>query len=176
MKTKTITLYDFKELSESAKQKAIEKLYDINIDYEWYDSTYEDAKNIGLKITGFDIDRARYCNGNFIKDANYTANKIKSEHGVNCETYKTADTFLQNWDKLVAKYSDGDGEKVLPENEYKFDTEADELEDEFLKSILEDYRIILSKEYDYLTSKAAIIETINANEYTFTEDGTLENI
>jgi hypothetical protein len=46
------------------------------------------------------------------------------------------------------------------------------LEDEFLKTLCEDYRIILSREYDYLTSEAAIIETIEANEYEFKADGT----
>ena len=40
------------KLSDKAKQKAIEKFYDINVDYDWWDSVYEDAKNIGLKITG----------------------------------------------------------------------------------------------------------------------------
>jgi hypothetical protein len=33
----------------------------------------------------------------------------------------------------------------------------------------------LEKEYEYLSSDEAIIETIEANEYTFTESGKLEN-
>ncbi len=44
-------------------------------------------------------------------------------------------------------------------------------EDEFLKELLEDYRIILQKEYEYQTSEEAIIGTIEANEYEFTQDG-----
>jgi hypothetical protein len=47
------------------------------------------------------------------------------------------------------------------------------MEGEFLKSLLEDYRIILSKEYDYLTSRESIIETIEANEYEFDENGNI---
>ena len=58
-------VYLFSELSDQAKQKVIEDNYDINVDYEWWESAYEDAANIGLKITGFDIDRGSYCNGEF---------------------------------------------------------------------------------------------------------------
>ena len=46
-------------------------------------------------------------------------------------------------------------------------------EDDFLQSLCEDYRIILRNEYEYLTSEEAIIETIESNEYYFTEDGKL---
>ena len=49
------------------------------------------------------------------------------------------------------------------------------LEAEFLKSILEDYSIILQKEYEYLTSREAVEETIEANDYHFTENGNLFN-
>ena len=43
-------VYLFSELSEKVKQKVINDNYDINVDYEWWESAYEDAANIGLKI------------------------------------------------------------------------------------------------------------------------------
>jgi len=46
--------YSFDELSEEAKQKAIEKLYDINVDYEWWDFLFEDFANIA-DILGIDL-------------------------------------------------------------------------------------------------------------------------
>jgi hypothetical protein len=46
-----------------------------------------------------------------------------------------------------------------------------DIEDEFLKSLCEDYSIMLQNESEYLQSDAAIIEAINANEYEFLEDG-----
>ena len=56
MKTKTITVYEFDDLSDSAKEKAIENVrHGGYMDYEWYDCVYEDAKEIG-KILGIDID------------------------------------------------------------------------------------------------------------------------
>jgi hypothetical protein len=172
MRTIRIKLYKFSELSESAKQKAIEKFADINVNSDWWDSVYEDAEDIGLKITGFDIDRGSYCKGDFIEYAQDCANKIIAEHGEVCATYKTASQFLKDYKELVAKFSDGiDIDEVEEDNEYEFDNEADELEEEFRKSILEDYRIMLQNEYEYLTSEAAIIETIEVNEYEFTIDG-----
>ena len=55
----------------------------------------------------------------------------------------------------------------------EIENKLDEMSEEFLKSLLEDYRIILENEYEYLTSKEAILETIEANDYEFTADGTI---
>ena len=46
-----------------------------------------------------------------------------------------------------------------------------EIEGDFLNSLCGDYLIMLRNDYEYMTSKAAIIETIEANEYEFTVDG-----
>ena len=174
MKTVTIKLYQFSELSDKAKEKAISRLMEINTDRDWWDSSYEDAAQVNIKIKGFDIGRGSYVKAEFMQSAYDTANLIILNHGESCETYKTAKTFLQDWNNLVSKYSDGVKTDVVTEdNEYDFDNEADDLENEFLESISEDYRIILSKQYDYLTSEDAIIETIEANDYYFTEDGEL---
>jgi len=177
MKTKTINLYSFDELSEEAKKKAIQNLSDINVDYQWWGSTYEDAKNIGLFINGFDLDRNKHAKGYFINPAYECANDIVREHGKDCDTHKTAVDFIAKWDKAVTDHSDGiDTERVCEEKESDFDAIADDLESEFLKSILSDYATILQNEYEHLTSKEAIIETIKANDYTFTKNGKLENL
>lgn len=176
MKTITINLYSFDELNEKAKEKAISNLSDINVSHDWWDCTYMDAENIGLKITSFDLDRNRGAKGKFLTSGCEVAEKIMSEHGETCETFKTAEQFLSDWANLVIKYSDGiTCDKVAEGNEYDFDNEANDLEEEFLNSLLEDYSIILQKESEYLQSEAAIIETIEANGYTFEEDGTLNN-
>ena len=43
MKTIETIVYQFDELTPEAQQKAIERLCSINVDFEWWDSTYEDA-------------------------------------------------------------------------------------------------------------------------------------
>lgn len=172
MREETIKVYQFNELSDEAKSKAIASMADINTDYDWYQCTYGDAENIGLKITGFDIDRGSYCSGKFIESPEETAEKIKSEHGPDCETWKTADRYLQYRAALVKKFSDGiNTDQVSQDNYYEFDEECDELDGDFLKLLCEDYRIILQKEYEYQTSKEQIIETIECNEYEFLADG-----
>lgn len=58
MKQVTYTLYTFDELSDKAKQKAIDD-YDYIPDYDWWEHIYEDAELIGMKITGFDTSTSR---------------------------------------------------------------------------------------------------------------------
>lgn len=174
MRTETVTreIYTFEELSERAKEKAIEKLSNINLDHNWWQFEYEDAANIGLKLTAFDLDRNKHAEGFFYNSATEVADKIMSEHGNQCETYKTAFNFLNERDTLVRKFSDGVNFDVVTENNaYEFDQEADELEEQFLEDILSDYSDILQKQYEYLYSDEAIKETIEANGYEFTEDG-----
>lgn len=163
MRTIEVKVYKFDELSEESKQKALEKLIDINVDYEWYQFTYEDAKRIGLKLTEFDLDRNRHANGEFTLAANEVAQNIFNEHGENTETYKTAEKFMEKWQPIFDKYMQTEeGEDELME-----------IEDNFLKELLSDYAIMLQHEYEYLISDEAIIETIKANDYEFTEDGSL---
>jgi hypothetical protein len=169
MRQQITNVYQFDELTETAKEKAIDNNIYINVDDEWWESTYEDAERIGIKITGFDIDRGSFCEGKFIEDVCFTAHKIIEEHGEVCETYKTAEAFLKERDEIVdtaPKDENGDFE-----NEWELDEKLNDIEDEFKKSILEDYRIMLTKEYEYLTSRKAIIDTIEANDLEFTEDG-----
>lgn len=173
MRIKQIKVYPFDELSDEAREKAIEKLSDINLFDDWYQVTYEDAEQVGLKLTGFDIGRGNYCKGEFIESAKDTAERIIHNHGQDCETYKTAIEFNEDSAKLYMKYPvemDKDG---FDNNEEERDEEQEETDAEFLKAILEDYRIILQKEYEHLASETTIIETIKANEYEFTADGEL---
>ena len=75
METRQIKVYKFKELPEEAQQKVLDKFRNINVDYEWWDFTYDDAKNIGLKITAFDLDRFE-CFGEFLDSPEECAQKI----------------------------------------------------------------------------------------------------
>lgn len=156
------TLYKFDELSDDAKQNAIEKLYDINIDYEWWEFVYEDARQIGLEITEFDIGRGNMIHGEYITDAHDVIDAILENHGEMCETYKTAQRYLDSWNQMQNEIEDFDD-----------DAEQEEFAHEFLYDILEDYLVILRNEYEYLTSDEAIIETIQCNDYEFTEEGEL---
>jgi len=164
MRVEETKLYKYSELSEDAQEKAREWFREGGVDYEWWDSVYDDAENIGLKITSFDLDRNRHAEGKFILSATEIAANIIRDHGETCETYKTAQDFLDEINSLSMPEDDSD---EFPEWEDKML----ELEDEFKKSLLEDYSIILQHEIEYLNSDEAISETIQANEYEFTDKG-----
>jgi uncharacterized protein YutE (UPF0331/DUF86 family) len=165
------TVYTFDELSDDAKETAgtngsvthpgkspkdvaREWYRDGALDYDWWDSTYEDAERIGLKITSFEC--YRYVEGRFVQSAVDVANNILKEHGKDCETYNTATTFLTEL-SFVAK-----------------EEEQENIEKDFRKSLCEDYRIMLDKEYEYLLSNECVDDAILANEYTFTINGKRE--
>ena len=163
MKTIETTVCEFAELSESAKDKAREWYRDGALDYDWWESTYEDAGRIGLEITGFGLDRDRHATGKFIKDVETVARLILKEHGESCETFKTATSFLKEYSAVEVAIDD-----VLSR---ELDEEREELANEFRRSLLEDYSIILQHEMEWLLSNESVDETITANEYTFTEEG-----
>ncbi len=154
-KIKVTKIYSFDDLSEDVQDDVIQKYWDINVHYDWWDHIYEDAANVGIKITAFNIDRGSYCHG-AIEDTEYTANKIIKEHGESCETYKTAKEYLG----FIRERDD-------------FYCENEDFDNEFRLSILEDYRIMLQKEYEYSTGREGIVETFKINEYEFTVDGEL---
>jgi hypothetical protein len=168
MKTITIALYSFNELTEETQRKAISLLSDLNTPHGWWNNTYEDAKRVNLKLTGFDFDRENYCNGDFITVAETTATLILKKHGQECDTFKTAKAFLNDYLPKKKKF-----EKENPGWYFTHEDEACQLEEDFLKAILKDYLRILKKECEFLESKEQIIETINANDYLFFEDGKL---
>jgi hypothetical protein len=173
MKQVIINTYKFNELSEDAQAKAIDELRDINTEHEWWDNMYDDAENVGLKITSFDLDRNRHADGKFIESAEHCANKIIADHGDMCETYKTAENYLSERDSLIDTWErDDDGEFI---NEGDMDDKLNELDDDFLVDILEDYSILLQNEYEYRCTDEAVIETIDANEYDFLESGKIFN-
>lgn len=163
MKTIEINLYSFSELTLEAKQKALNKYCDINVGFDWWDVTYDDAANIGLKITGFDLDRGNYCNGQLTLAANEVAQNILNEHGEQCQTYKTATNFINEWQPIFNKYIETEeGEDELLE-----------LENNFTNELCNNYLKILRSECEYLTSEKAIIETFEANDYYFDINGKL---
>jgi hypothetical protein len=150
-------VYKFEELTKEQQQKAIDNLYDINIDHDWWDFVYEDAKTIGCEIRGFDIDRGSFCE----LKMNYpesTARNILENHGKNCDTFKLAEEFLKDCER--------NGHHLLGQFE-----DWEDIEREFKRAIAEEYLSMLRREYEYLTSEEAIKETIECNEYEFTEEG-----
>ena len=168
MKTITVNAFTFDELSDKAKDKARQWMREgIDVD-EWSDQVTEDAAQVGVKITGFDVGRGNDIQGT-VDQPETTAHKILKDHGDMCNTHKTASDYLSERDTLLTQWPrDENGEF---ENEGDLDDKLDEIDADFTKSILEDYLADLRSAYEYAYSDEAVDETIEANEYLFTEDG-----
>jgi len=151
-------VYTFDELTEEAQDRAIEKQADINVDYEWWDSIEDDAEQIGLSIIEFNTYH-RTVKGKLLNDAIDVAEAIIRNHGEDCDTYKLAKQYIEDYEALP---QDEDGWR-----------DSEEIDEEFEYALSQEYLSMLIKDYEYLTSREAIIETIVANDYRFTEDGNL---
>ncbi len=162
---KETKVFKFNELSEEGKEKAIGKLYDINIDHEWYDFLYdefkEDLKKIGIECQSFyfDLDRGNYiamdkpCIIDTLKFLKHCKTDLRTKEGK--ELYNiTIDT---NY------YAGGRTSNSID----------GEICNDVLQNILNGFLGRLKKEYEYLTSKEAIIETIESNEFEFTDEGNI---
>jgi hypothetical protein len=154
MREITVKLYQYSELSDDAKKRAREWFLGTGADRDFaWDDIKDDAKQVGIELTGWDY--GRYCEGELIDSFSTVIDKILKIHGIACEPYKTAMEYKAKLDEWTEERDD----------------EREELEAEFLKSILEDYRIWMDKNCDYRQTEEYISETMEANEYEFTENG-----
>ena len=166
MKTIRTKVYQFNELTEQAKKEAIKWVLNSFEDSFAWEDTKEDASQIGLKLISLSDNHSN--KGEFMLSANEVAQNILNNHGSHCETYKTADKFMEEWQPVFNNYMDESHEDYeSSESEDKLQ----EIEEEFLQSILEDYRIMYNNQLDYEYSDEFAKETIEANEYDFTKDG-----
>src|SRR5215475_13501750 len=83
-------VYSFEELSDKAKRRALEDHSDCNVNYDWWEWTYDDAEKIGLEITGFDLDRSMSVKGDLTMQVADSCEKILANHGEGCDTYQLA--------------------------------------------------------------------------------------
>lgn len=159
MRTIETVLYKFEE--HPRQDLILTNYWDINVYYDWWNYIYEDANDIGLKITEFNIDK-RICTGNLTEDGEDVAEKIINEHGNKTRTYKAAKDFQAAYALLHLKYP----------YDY-FEDELEEIEADLKENLCRAYLQILKDAYEYLTDEEQIKETLIANDYEFTIDGNI---
>lgn len=147
--THTVLSYKFSELNAKAKDRARDWFREGALDYDWWDATYDDAARIGLKITGFDLNRGGRVDGKFTESAKDVAANIMANHGDSCRTYIESVDFLLSF----------------------CDEPTDEQAEQFERNIRGAYLDILNNEAAYLTSDEACDESIEANDYDFDASG-----
>ena len=189
--TTTRTLYKFEELPEETREKVIENLYDINVNYdEWSESVIDDAKTIGA-LMGIDITNI-YWSGFFsqgdgacfegrfdqtrgaLKAVKEYAPKDKELHRIakGLQTLKPFGIYA-NVKHSGHYYHEGCTNIDVLHDEKEITAEQEEACIELLRDFMKWIYKMLNADYDYLTSEEAIVETINANEFEFDSQGNL---
>ena len=105
-RTETVVraLFKFEELSEEAQDKALEINWDWNVDCDWWEYIYDDAATIGLAIEEFDLGNSKKINGKLTEDLLDCCKLIRKNHGKDCETFKTAETWLYGYTEAFRKW------------------------------------------------------------------------
>lgn len=194
MKTITQEIFSFDELSEEAKQVALEQFSDINTDHNWYEFIYDDFKE-QLKENTLFVAEKIYFSGFYSQgdgamfEGSFLVNddsdiKLLNQYfkprivklikkglitltiNFNHYGHYCHEKSYQNDFDLFISY-----DKKFTENISK---EIHEAEDK----ITEDYEILckdlyrdLEEEYDFQSEAEQIAETIRINEYEFFKNG-----
>lgn len=161
-----VTVYTFNELNARAKERArnwYRNSADTECQFAW-EAVKEDAQSVRLELSTYKVigymQPVVTLEGAFIDSAFNCATTILATHGDTCDTYKTAQAFIKQWEALPDTNS----------HEARTD-DADALEADFLAFLLKDYGVMLQKDFEYRESDQYIDDIIIANEYTFTEAG-----
>jgi len=191
--------YLFSELSEEAKQKAIENTRNKKnyLDYEWWEFIYEDYKE-KAKNLGFDVKRI-YFSGFWSQGDGAMFEYDRIDDKLRLEFIESLDISRMRKDWLVNNtYVSGKGvqrghyyhEKCCCHTIYwevdngdlhystLFYQWLESFQDDFENFVTDIYEDLcselyksLEKEYDYLMSDEQIAEHLEINEYEFTEEG-----
>jgi len=181
MREITVKVYAFAELSDEAKERALNAFRCSNVEFNWWEDTFDTIRTAG-KLIGLDIDRIYfdtdlYC----IFNADYeyvrgAAKAIQAEFPHATDLHDVARK-LQDLQKRHFYSLSCAVREARSMNQYSCFRFGEDYECEDLGDILDDFAhwawVLLRGEYKYLTSNEAIREMIEANEYEFTEDGKL---
>lgn len=192
MREESVKIYQFNELSDSAKETARDEYRNIGMQYTWWDCAINDVKEIG-KLMGIDIDSVYFSGfwsqgdgACFTGEYEYKKGSVKAvkEYApLDEELHKIAEYLVSIQKRHFYSLYTRVSHSGRYNHEYctHFDitdhrgVEVPDDTEEALKDALRDYmRWIykrLESEYEYLTSDAAIDESIEVNQYEFLETG-----
>lgn len=192
MKKHEVTTYAFSELSEESKKEAVENLYDINVNCDWFECITENFKD---ENKYFEVTKVYFSGFSSQGDgAMFEYSDIKNEllHKIinNLKTTNREKWILKqaniygNGKHTGRYYHENSCSHTIDYDCFVYGTRLYEVADKWFSeiesAIVEEYRNVaqdlyrtLEKEYEYLTSEEVIIETIEINEYEFLENGKL---
>jgi hypothetical protein len=163
-------VYRFDELSEDAKQKAIENNRFINVEYfDWWHLSYDHFYEMSIKVNEFDLDRKSIS---IEVDDFFEGLNASKDFGKGNAFRIIFENYQKEHDALVSKYSDGVKTNEVHEDNYDiFDDRRDDLDEEYRKELGQECLSRLNNEYEYLVSDEYLIERLSEEDMEFTEDG-----
>lgn len=193
----TTTLYTFAELDEPAQQKVLNMLWDINVDSDWwYTSELDYFADYMLKEAGFDV-RAKdilfsgFGNGDDGASFSGSVDPLAFMHSQHiCNNLRALFCAIKSgavsvyaqvkhannraYYGVVLDFESYVEDDVTQERYDKLKAQAEQLETAMLTAA-EDLAHKIYTElrdcYEAQTSKESIIETIEINQYQFTQSG-----
>ena len=181
MRDMSVTVYSFDELSDDAKERALNAFRGVNVEFNWYEDTFDTIRTAG-KLIGLGIDRIYFDTDSYcIFDAYYryargAVKAVRKEFswadGL-CQVAKDLqDLQRRRFYSLRCEVS-----SQRDTNSYQCFRFGEDYECKDLGDIIDDFahwaQILLRDEYKYLTSDEAVKEMIEANGYEFDEAGKL---
>ena len=177
MKIIETKVYQFKELDEQTKEKAIDNYRHISVeDNFWYEFIKEDLISVGIELRSFDLNRGSFAEIH-IEDFYDTCEKIIDSHGVLCKTYIIAIRYIKEYNSIKEKidnlecYENDDSDEEHLNKLMQLDKDLEDLDEEYQQEFSWEVLSMLRKEYEYMTSDEHIIEMFEDNDWEFTEDG-----
>ena len=196
MKTKTINTYSFDELNEQAKEKAREWFRAGNLDYDWYEFVFEDAKRVGALI-GIGIDGIRFSGfwsqgdgASFAGSYEYKPGSVAAIrreapqdtelHAITAALAKVQRRYFYQLGATVqfshrfGNYCHEGCTRITVYDGRDIDTDLSDAEEEISELLRDFMRWVykrLESEYEWLMSDEQVDESIRANEYEFEENG-----
>lgn len=185
------TLYKFDELSTESKERAITSFQEDEdyLAYEWDEDTINDFTTILELIGYYDI---ACCFSGFNSQGDGACFSARFYRNKRClekvksycpkeqeilDIVEQIQSEIPLHEEYEIKHSGHYYHEYCTDVYYLGDSEkAEQLDERFLELSRQLMKILYKKlndEYDYLNSSEAIIEYIKANDYEFTEDGTL---
>lgn len=190
MREITEKVYLFEELSEDAKKRAISDNFEINVDYDWYDTILFDfidgCKKIGISVNYKDISFSGFYSqgdgASFVGEMCYNVQAFLKYLGVFIPD-NIAECIYIRFVRTSFNYCHEN--TCTTELEAGFDEYGADVESEYseileiIEKRAEQLRLDLCKKlyndleqaYEDLTSDEGIASTLIANEYEFYENG-----
>jgi hypothetical protein len=185
MRTIQVNLHSFDELSKEVQQQVVDKCRTINVDHDqWSEPILEGFKQYALQ-QGWDVDRIYFSGfwsqgdgamfeGSLTDFSKYLSPRLQAlvDKGYINMSYHVEHRGHYYHERCSDHYVsfDIDGVGDYPNIEGVLDEVADSIREDYYTLCQELYRD-LENYYEELTNDEAIIDTILANDFEFTQEG-----